>query len=100
MMQGKGQYINGQWIRGSGTRLDSINPSYGALFWQGMSATEQEISAASHAAHQALISWSSLDFDQRANYTQKFAQQVEKNRDQLAYLIALETGKPNMGSSN
>lgn len=32
MMQGKGQYINGQWIRGSGARLDSINPSYGAFF--------------------------------------------------------------------
>ncbi|KTD59601.1 succinylglutamic semialdehyde dehydrogenase [Legionella santicrucis] len=94
MMQGKGQYINGHWIRGSGTSLESINPSYGTLFWQGISATEQEISAACHAAHQALFTWSTLDFDQRANYTKKFAQQVEKNRDQLAYLIAAETGKP------
>ncbi len=93
-MQGKGQYINGQWISGTGATLDSINPSYGSLFWQGVSATEQEITAASHAAHQALNSWSALDFVQRASYTQKFAQQVEKSRDQLAYLIALETGKP------
>lgn len=94
IIQGKGQYINGQWVKGNGTILESINPGYGTLLWQGMNATEQEVSAAYRAARQALFSWSSLDFELRANYTQKFAQQIEKNRDQLAYLIALETGKP------
>lgn len=94
ILHGKGQYINGHWVKSNGIVLESINPSYGTVFWQGVNATEQEISAASHAAHQALSSWSLLDFAQRANYTQKFAQQIEKNRDQLAYLIALETGKP------
>lgn len=94
IMHGKGQYINGQWIKGSGVILESINPAYGTLLWQGTNATEQEISTACHAAQQALLSWSSLDFDQRANYTQRFAQQIEKKRDQLAHLIALETGKP------
>lgn len=94
ILQGKGQYINGHWIKGSGTPLESVNPSYGTLFWQGINATEQEISAACYAAHQALFSWSSLDFAQRASYTQKFAQQIEKHRDQLAYLISVETGKP------
>ncbi len=94
IMQSKGQYINGQWIKGSGVILESINPGYGTLLWQGTNATEQEISTACHAAQQSLLSWSSLDFDQRAKYTQRFAQQIEKKRDQLAHLIALETGKP------
>jgi succinylglutamic semialdehyde dehydrogenase len=93
-IHGKGQYIDGHWLKGHGLPLESINPSYGTLLWQGASATQQEISTASHAARQALFSWSSLDFQQRANYIQKFAAQVEKNRDQLAYLITLETGKP------
>ncbi|HHT0591729.1 TPA: succinylglutamate-semialdehyde dehydrogenase [Legionella anisa] len=94
VIDGKGQYINGQWTKGNGATLESINPGYGTLLWRGTNATEQEVSAACHAARQALFSWSSLDFEQRANYTQRFAQQIEMNRDQLAYLIASETGKP------
>lgn len=93
-MQSKGQYVNGIWIKGNGPTLESINPGYGTVLWRGTHATEQEIAAASHAAHQALPSWSTLDFEQRAQYTQKFAREIEKNRDQLALLIAEETGKP------
>ncbi|VEB37673.1 succinylglutamate-semialdehyde dehydrogenase [Legionella cherrii] len=94
ILNGKGHYISGQWIQGHGTTLESLNPAYGTLFWQGTNATQQEISSAYHAAHQALFPWSALDFETRANYIQKFAKQIEKNRDQLARLIALETGKP------
>lgn len=94
MMHSKGQYINGQWHEGSGSPLESINPSYGTVFWQGAHATEQEITAAAHAARQAIPSWSSLEFEQRAQYTQRFSQQIEQKRDQLARLISQETGKP------
>lgn len=94
ILDGKGQYINGHWLKGQGTTLESVNPSYGTLCWQGTNATEQEVSAAYDAAYQALFPWSALDFETRANYTQRFAKQIEKNRDQLAHLIALETGKP------
>ncbi|KTD51093.1 succinylglutamate-semialdehyde dehydrogenase [Legionella quateirensis] len=94
IMQGKGQYINGIWEKGKGITLESVNPSYGTLLWQGTSATEEEIIAASLAAHQALSTWSNTPFEQRAQYTREFAQQIEKNRAQLAELISLETGKP------
>ncbi len=94
MMQSKGQYINGLWIKGTGNTLESINPSYGTLLWQGNVATDNEIAMACVSAHQALGSWSTLDFEQRAQYTKAFALQIEKNRDHLAQLISLETGKP------
>lgn len=94
MMQSKGQYINGQWIKSNGSALESINPSYGTVFWQGSSATEHDVSIAAETAHQALPAWAALDFEQRAQYTKKFAEQVEKKREQLALLIAQETGKP------
>ncbi|MFJ1267567.1 succinylglutamate-semialdehyde dehydrogenase [Legionella lytica] len=94
MMQSKGQYINGQWVKSNGSVLKSINPSYGTVFWQGVSATEHDISAAAETAHQALPAWAALDFEQRAQFTKKFAEQVEKKREQLALLIAQETGKP------
>lgn len=69
MMQSKGQYINGQWVKSNGSALESINPSYGTVFWQGTSATEDEISGAADAAHQALPAWAAFDFEQRAQYT-------------------------------
>lgn len=94
IFNGKGQYINGQWVKGQGTILESINPGYGTVFWQGTSATKQEVAEAYHAAQHALFPWSTLDFQSRANYTQKFAQLIEKKRHELANLIALETGKP------
>lgn len=94
MMHSKGQYINGQWVKSNGSVLESINPSYGTVFWQGVSATEHEISVAAETAHKALPAWAVLDFEQRAQYTKKFAEQVEKKREQLALLITQETGKP------
>lgn len=94
VMQSKGQYINGTWVKGKGITLESINPSYGTLLWQGTNATEDEIGAASLAAHKALSTWCDTSFEQRAHYTKEFAQQIEKNRTQLAQLISLETGKP------
>lgn len=94
MMQSKGQYINRGWVKNSGIVFESTNPGYGTILWQGVSATEDDILAATQAAHKALSSWSILNFEQRANYTKKFAEQIEKNREQLVQLISQETGKP------
>lgn len=94
IMHSKGHYINGMWSKGNGTTLESVNPAYGTLLWQGTNATDQEIAAATQAARQALPSWSGTSFEQRAHYIKEFAQQVEKNRNQIVQLISLETGKP------
>ncbi|BCA95428.1 N-succinylglutamate 5-semialdehyde dehydrogenase [Legionella antarctica] len=94
IIQSKGQYIQGSWVKGTGSILESINPAYGTLLWQGSNASEHEIVSASFVANQALASWSSLSFEQRAHYAKKFSQQVEKNRGEIAQLISMETGKP------
>ncbi|MDP3269977.1 MAG: succinylglutamate-semialdehyde dehydrogenase [Legionella sp.] len=94
ILQGKGQYINGQWMKGQGTVLESINPAYGTLFWQGTNATHDEVLMANDAARHALKHWSSLNFTDRAKFTQEFAQIIDKNRNHLAELISQETGKP------
>lgn len=90
----KGQYINGLWIKGRGKVLHSINPSYGIPLWMGNHANDNEMESAFQSAQEALSFWSELSFEERAHYTKKFAEQVEKNRDQLALLISRETGKP------
>lgn len=90
----KGHYIKGQWIKGEGQRFDSTNPASGALLWQGTQATEQDITNAHDAAQNALPLWSNTPFEQRADFMQQFAKQIEQHRNQLAELISLETGKP------
>ncbi|CDZ79087.1 N-succinylglutamate 5-semialdehyde dehydrogenase [Legionella massiliensis] len=87
-------YIDGHWIHGQGDLFVSKNPADGSIVWQGHSATAAEVSAACAAAHCALPYWSSLDITSRANYLLHFAKEVELKGQQLAYLIALETGKP------
>lgn len=94
ILQSKGQYINGLWLKGTGTTLESINPTSGSILWQGTNATKDEISTACFSAHQALKAWSENSFEQRAQFTKEFARQVENNRTTLARLISLETGKP------
>ncbi len=90
----KGQYINGQWIKGTGTFLKSTNPAYGTLLWQGHMASSEDIYTAYESARKALPNWSNLNFEERSQRIKSFATQVEKNKAELAELISLETGKP------
>lgn len=90
----RGQYINGRWQKGNGTTLESINPAYGRLLWQGFNATEEEIKEASQAARHALHTWAATSFEQRAELMHAFSKQVEQRREELADLISQETGKP------
>lgn len=93
-LQSKGQYINGEWIKGKNFNLESINPADGHIIWHGSNATQQEIEWANQAARQALPSWSATSFEHRATIAKEFATLVEKNRKELAQLISMETGKP------
>ncbi|MFI4962424.1 MAG: succinylglutamate-semialdehyde dehydrogenase [Legionellales bacterium] len=91
---GRGQFINGSWIKGKEYDLVSTNPANGTVLWQGTQASAQDTDKAYTAARQALASWSNTHFEQRCNYLKQFTQQVEKNAQQLALLISMETGKP------
>lgn len=92
--QSKGQYINGTWVKGKGTVLESLNPAYGTIFWQGTCSTREEVNIAMEAAEKALPLWSKKSFEERTVPIKEFAKQVEKRRDVLARLISTETGKP------
>jgi succinylglutamic semialdehyde dehydrogenase len=94
IISSNGHYINGHWSKGTGTILESINPAYGTLLWQGTVATDEQVSLAYEAASNALGPWSAQSFEARSNKIKAFAQQVEKNKPLLAQLISLETGKP------
>lgn len=87
-------YYDGAWKPGHGHTFHSINPANGEVIWEGRHATPEEVNAAVLSAHQALPAWSLLDFSTRVNYLLSFAKAIEAERETLAELIALETGKP------
>lgn len=87
-------YIDGRWITGEGATFVSNNPADHSEIWHGRIATDWEVERAACAARQALPAWSSYSVEERANYLGRFAKEVEIRRQELAYLISLETGKP------
>ncbi len=90
----KQHYIDGQWVKGHGAPLTSINPADGTLIWRGTHATGIDVAKAMDAAHRAFDSWSCLSLTARGTHLQNFAKQVEKRRQALIYSIAEEAGKP------
>lgn len=94
LFQSKGQYIKGEWHNDSGAYFKSINPATAEFVWEGRSASHQQVNLAFRAAYEALRSWTNTPFDERVNCIKKFAAALEKNKNLLAQIISLETGKP------
>ncbi|MFA5959756.1 MAG: succinylglutamate-semialdehyde dehydrogenase [Tatlockia sp.] len=90
----KSHYLAGHWITGNGHPFFSVNPADASTVWQGHCATREEVMAACNAAHYALPGWSSETFQTRCHYILNFAKEIETRKTELAFLIALETGKP------
>lgn len=89
-----GHYLDGRFVKGQGAAFVSTNPANGETLWQGNDASHDEIEQAAEAAHRALPQWSLQDKAYREAYLKRFAKVVLQRRDELAHLIALETGKP------
>ncbi len=86
--------INGQWKPGSGKNLISTCPIDESVVWEGRSAHASDVDDAFAAARKAFPDWWKRTADQRIAACQRFAEQVSKKSDELAALIARETGKP------
>jgi succinylglutamic semialdehyde dehydrogenase len=87
-------YINGDWISGTGEPFSVINPADGQLIWQGNAAAVNEVQQACTAARASFPSWSQTSLDERITICSKFRDLLKANSEELAQLIALEVGKP------
>ncbi len=87
------QYINGSWVEKGSHKFSSLNPATGKEIWVGHAAGEAEVHAAVETAHAAFKSWSLTDYAARYAIVEKFKQLVETAKEELAILIAQETGK-------
>lgn len=86
-------FINGLWVNSGTHSFASINPATGEQLWQGMAAGESEVAQAAAAARAAFPAWAASDYAARLKFVQAFKALVESKKEELAVLIAQETGK-------
>ncbi len=85
--------INGKWVKGDGPAFTSVNPSDGSIVWQGESASPTQVESACAAASAAFDNWRVTSEEARAKIALRFKAKLEDNKEELAILIAKETGK-------
>ncbi|WP_299687319.1 succinylglutamate-semialdehyde dehydrogenase [uncultured Vibrio sp.] len=88
------QWIAGQWVAGQGDTMTSVSPYNNEVVWQGDSATPAQVESAVAAAREAFLIWKKLSFAEREAIVLNFAEKVKENSEQIAQIIAKETGKP------
>ncbi len=87
-------WIAGEWVAGQGEPMNSLSPYNNEVVWEGDSATPAQVDAAVSAARKAFQSWKKLSFAEREAIVLAFAEQVKEHSEQIAEVIAKETGKP------
>jgi succinylglutamic semialdehyde dehydrogenase len=87
-------YIDGEWRHGSGPVFASVDPGTGDEVWRGESASADDVDRAVRAARRAFGPWSALALDERCAIVRRFAALLNEQKDALAAVIGVETGKP------
>ncbi|GAA0375824.1 succinylglutamate-semialdehyde dehydrogenase [Bowmanella denitrificans] len=90
----KAQFIAGQWLEGHGHPMSSTDPAKKQVIWQAQSATAEQVEQAINAARQASLPWAEFSFEERLVFVKRFAELLGEHKDELALVIARETGKP------
>lgn len=86
-------YINGLWTDEGTHRFTSLNPATQLTLWEGAAAGEAQVAAAVKAARAAFPAWSKTRYEDRLKIVSDFKAIVEAQKEELAVMIAQETGK-------
>ncbi len=87
-------FIDGSWQTGTGETLVSTSPVDEGVLWAASQATAADVDRAITSAREAQPAWEATSLTDRTNVIRRFAELVEQEKDRLAELISLETGKP------
>lgn len=88
-------YIDGKWSKSSsGNVIESINPSTLEVVGSIQHSTREEVDMAVKAALAAKKEWHQLGQFQRGLLLYKVAENVEKNKEDIAKTLSDEMGKP------
>ena len=87
-------YIGGQWIESESTKYTTIyDPSTGKPIAQVPQCTGTEVEKAIAAAKAAYPEWKNTPVRNRANIMMKLRNLIERDKDELAMMVATENGK-------
>ncbi|RFP11217.1 MULTISPECIES: succinylglutamate-semialdehyde dehydrogenase [unclassified Duganella] len=87
-------FINGEWLAGSGAELVTIDPSNGKQTWASNESTAQDVGHAAAAARDAFEAWALTPLAERIAVCTRFRDLLKQDAEELALLIAEEVGKP------
>lgn len=87
-------YINGEWLAGSGRELATVDPSTGRQTWTSNESTAHDVARAASAAHAGFEAWALTSLDERIAIATRFRDLLKENAEELAATIAEEVGKP------
>lgn len=87
-------FIENRRIVGEGQEFHSLNPYNSEIIWHGKAATSFQVDMAVKAARKAFIHWKEKPFLDRLSVLKVFSEKVKASSENLARVIAEETGKP------
>jgi succinylglutamic semialdehyde dehydrogenase len=87
-------YINGEWLAGSGALLATIDPSTGRQTWTSNESTAGDVALAVQAARAQFEDWALRPLAERIAVCQRFRDLLKEHAEELAATIAEEVGKP------
>ena len=74
--------------------LTSVDPATGVMVWEGQVSSADEVAAALSRARRAVVDWADRPTEARDEIARRYAAQLDTDREELARIIATETGKP------
>lgn len=80
--------------RSGGSQVVSMNPYSGEILWNSDEADETLISDAVSAARNSFDRWSNYPLEARAEIIENFTKIIQREKESLANLVAIEAGKP------
>jgi succinylglutamic semialdehyde dehydrogenase len=87
-------YINGEWLPGSGALLATTDPSNGRQTWTSNESTADDVQRAARSARDHFEEWALAPLEQRIAACTRFRDLLKENAEELAAIIAEEVGKP------
>lgn len=88
-------FINGQFVESNSTnQLEVINPVTEEIIDTVTLANENDTKKAINGAKEAQLKWEQVNIVKRAKIVQNLAEQLEKNKNELAGIYVKEQGKP------
>lgn len=95
-----GHFINGEWQQSrSGKTFFASAPATGEILAELAEGNREDAQAAVQSAHAAFSAFSRSGIWDRSHLCQRIADEIAKNRDELATVLAKEQGKPLMSEA-